>query len=169
MRQLSRLALTTVAALLVRTAAAEAQREYVNGLFLNTPQGIVELIAYAEPRSAGQLQMVQGDLEDAPTVHEVRAILSSLQFWTPVGVVVTTTHAFSDDRAERRVITIVRTQLNVFTTGVRASDLERREKIESVLRAVGASPDRPGYGFVIMTVDKGHFRYYPFRLTPDER
>ena len=96
-------------------------------MFARTAQSVTELIAYAERRSSGHLNMVHGDLEDASTIHEIHGILSSQPFGRPVAVDVTTTVAFKDDRAERRIVPIVSRMRNVYATDLRASDLERRE------------------------------------------
>jgi hypothetical protein len=98
------------------------------------------LAALTGPAIAAQRQYINGLLVD-----EIHGILASIQFWKPVGVIVATTVAFHDDRAERR------------------------EKVASLLRAVGATAETPGYAFVVMVVDGSAPRYYPVRLTPDDR
>jgi hypothetical protein len=77
--------------------------------------------------------------------------------------------AFRDDRAERRILPTVQRTLNASTATMRVSDLERRAKIDQILSSVGASLDTPGFAFVVMAVRDGQPRFYPIRLTPDER
>lgn len=50
---------------------------------------------------------------------------------------------------------------------MRIADLEKRERIENILKAVRASYDKPGYAFIVMSSD-GYIRYYPMRLSPLE-
>lgn len=57
-------------------------------------------------------------------------------------------------------------KLNVYALGIRLADLERRDKIESLLKAVKASFDNPGYAFVVVETDGSYLRYFPMRLTP---
>ena len=59
--------------------------------------------------------------------------------------------------------------LNASTATLRASDLERRAKIDRILSPVGASLDTPEFAFVVMAVRDGQPGFYPIRLTPDER
>lgn len=74
---------------------------------------------------------------------------------------------FRDWRSERRQLPIATSPLNVYARHVRIADLEKRERIEQLLTAVGASPQNPGYVFV--TVESyGYLRHYPIRLTPDD-
>lgn len=140
---------------------------YIDGVFV-APRGgsPIELIAYAEARSTGVLHMQHGSLEDAPLIHEIVSVLTSMPHWRPQGVSVTTEKAFQDERAERRTLAFAVNQLNVYALGVRIVDLEKRETIDRLLRAVAASGDNPGYAFIHME-SSGYIRYYPMRLTPD--
>ena len=52
---------------------------------------------------------------------------------------------------------------------LRASDLERRDTVERILKSVKASVDSPAYAFVVLSMDGVAARYYPIRLTPGER
>jgi hypothetical protein len=150
--------------------AGQAQTvRYIDGVFVAPRNGApIELIAYAESLSTGVLRMQRGTLEDAPLIHEVVSVLTSLPTWRPQSVTITTEEAFRDDRAERRGLVFAVNKLNVYALGLRISDLERRDKIESLLKAVKASPVNPGYAFIGMHSD-GYVRYYPIRLTPVER
>jgi hypothetical protein len=147
--------------------APEAQVvRYVDGIFVAPRTGApVELIAYAEQTSVGRLRMAEGTLDDAPLIHEAVSVLASRPHWKPIGAFVTTTHLFQDERAERRNMSFAVSKLNVYALGLRIADLENRERIEDLLRAVRASYDTPGNAFIVMSSD-GYIRYYPMRLTP---
>jgi hypothetical protein len=150
------------------TAAAQVVR-YIDGIFVAPRSGApIELIAYAEQTSVGRLRMAEGTLEDAPLIHEAVSVLASLPHWQPIGVIITTTHLFKDERAERRTLSYSLSKLNVYALGIRIADLENRARIEDLLRAVRASYDQPGYAFIVMSND-GYIRYYPIRLTPLEQ
>jgi hypothetical protein len=149
-------------------ADAQAVR-YIDGVFI-APRGgsPIELIAYAEALSTGVLRMQHGTLEDAPLVHELVSVLASLPNWRPQSVTIATEEVFRDERAERRGLVFAINKLNVYALGLRIADLERREKIESLLKSVRATAVNPGYAFIGMQSD-GYVRYYPMRLTPMER
>lgn len=169
MRPLLRFVVTAIAAASVASIPTGAQVRYIDGLWLRTAEGVRELIVYAEIRSGGRLRMAQGDLEDAPTVHEVQGILASQPNWKPAAVIVTTTSLFTDESAERRNLPVATRMRNVYAAEVRVRDLERRDRIDALLRSVRASYDAPGYAFLVMYTDGAGLRYYPFRLTPAER
>jgi hypothetical protein len=142
---------------------------YIDGLFV-APRGgsPIELIAYAETLSTGILRMQHGTLEDAPLIHEVVSVLASLPNWRPQSVTITTEEAFRDDRAERRSLVFAVNKLNVYALGLRISDLERRDKIDALLKSVRASAVNPGYAFIGMAAD-GYVRFYPMRLSSLEK
>lgn len=79
--------LVSACALLV-PGPSGAQQRFVNGLFVSTPQGAVELITYGESMHNGQLRLQEGSLEDVPTVKPWTRlrILSSIPLWQPVAV-----------------------------------------------------------------------------------
>jgi hypothetical protein len=159
-----------VVALCLAMAAASpaAGQKYIDGVFVATRRGPVELIAHAELTSRGQLRMQQGSLDDAPVVDELVGILCSLPLWRPNAIVLATSTIFSSDKAERRVLSFSGRKLNVYASELRVVDLERRSKIDSLLKSVKASAAAPGYGFVVVTTHDGMApRYYPFRLTPE--
>jgi hypothetical protein len=156
---------------LVATATVGGQTvKYIDGVFVAPRGGApIELIAYAEANSRGIFKMQQGTLEDAPLVHEVVSVLISLPHWQPRTPIVTTTEAFRDEQAERRTLRIAVHKLNVYALGVRIADLEKRDKINSLLKAVRASYDKPGYAFIVIEADGGYKRFFPIRLTPLEQ
>jgi hypothetical protein len=143
---------------------------YLDGVFVapKSASAPIELIAYAEALSTGVLRMQHGSLEDAPLVHEISGAFLSIPNWKPVGAFVGTTELFRDDRAERRRLSLAVQPRNVYAVALRLVDLERREKIESLLEAVRASADAPGYAFIVIASET-HVKYYPMRLTAMER
>jgi hypothetical protein len=142
---------------------------YIDGIFVAPREGTpVELIAYAEQTSAERLRMAEGTLDDAPLVYEAVSVPASLPHRQPIGVFVTTTELFADERAERRALSYSLAKLNIYALGIRVADLETRKRIDDLLRAVRASYDKPGYAFIVMSND-GYLRSYPLRLTPVEQ
>jgi hypothetical protein len=155
--------------LLVADLGAMQAVRYIDGVFV-APKGAsapIELIAYAEALTTGILRMQHGSLEDAPLVHEVNGVMVSVPNWKPVGVFVGTTELFRDERAERRGLVFAVQRRNVYAVAMRVVDLERRAKIDELLKAVRASHDTPGFAFVVIG-SESHLKYFPIRLTPDE-
>jgi hypothetical protein len=144
--------------------------QYLDGVWVAPKEATapVELIAYAEALSTGMLRMQHGALEDAPLVHEISGAFVSLPNWEPVGAFVATEELFRDERAERRRLAFATQRRNVYAMAVRIVDLERRDKIDSLLKAVKASYETPGYAFIVIS-SAGHTKYFPIRLTPMER
>jgi hypothetical protein len=151
---------------LVATTTVRGQTvKYIDGVFVAPRGGTpIELIAYAEANSRGILKMQEG-----PLVHEVVSVLISMPHWQPRTSIVTTSEAFRDEQAERRTLRIAVSKLNVYALGVRIADLEKRDKIDSLLKAVRASYDQPGYALIVIEADGGYKRYFPIRLTPLEK
>jgi hypothetical protein len=142
--------------------------KYIDGLFIHDGKQATELIAWAEITGRGQLTMSRGSLEDAPTIHVINRIMVSIPLWKPVGAFVASTALFQDDQAERRNMSMAARKLNIYAMEVRVSDLESRDKIDSMLRSVRASQDSPGYAFIVLS-GGDYQRFYPIRLTPVER
>jgi hypothetical protein len=166
-----RVLLLTASLVAVGVAAIPAQTvRYVDGLFIHTGPdgGPIELIAWAEATSRGQLRMSRGTLEDAPAVDTIARIMCSIPLWRPVGAFVTTTGLFVEERTERRNLAFAVRKLNIYALEVRIADLEDRAKIDALLRAVRASQDTPGYAFIVLS-GGDYQRFYPVRLTPAER
>jgi hypothetical protein len=162
-------ALAILVVMLVHVGDAQVVR-YIDGVFVAPRDGgaPIELIAYAEAFTNGVLAMQHGTLEDAPLVHEVARVMISVPNWRPTAMFVATSTLFRDERAERRTLSFAARRLNVYAVELRIVDLERREKIESLLKSVRASADAPGYAFVVIASDT-HVKYFPIRLTPFER
>jgi hypothetical protein len=160
---------TALLALLISAGANAQTVRYIDGVFVAAKEASapIELIAYAESLSTGILRMQHGTLDDAPLVREISGVMVSVPNWKPAGAFVGTTELFRDERAERRRLSIAAQQRNVYAVALRIADLERRDRIESLLKAVRASYDTPGYAFITI-VSGDHVKYFPIRLTPDE-
>jgi hypothetical protein len=152
--------------LIVIVMPAGAQERYPRGVFVAPRVGDpIQRVAYAEMMPQGEYRMARGSLEDVPVVEEVAGALVNTPFYQPRYVFVTTAAIFEDMFAERRQLPVAQTKLSINAVHVRAADLENREKIDALLKAVGASPRNPGYAFIAPGWE-GYVRYYPIRLTP---
>ena len=60
--------LSTALGVFTGGAGRTGQSGYVNGVFVNTERGPVELIAYADRTGIGQLRMSFGTFEDVPAL-----------------------------------------------------------------------------------------------------
>ncbi len=153
--------------ILVAAAAAQgraaAQRGYPPGVFVGTPGGPVELIAWAEAIRNGQLRMSSGTLKDVPSVSSVTRVLANLPNWKPAGVLIASEEIFRDEYAERRQLPFATRPLDVSAIEIRIADLERTDRLRRLLHNVRASEDTPGYVFVVMA-SGGLGRFYPFRI-----
>ena len=138
---------------------------FIPGVWVSTAEGPVELIAFAELRPIGTLEMTRGALEDVPGVrpHSSLRVLTSLSNWGPSGVLVASEAIFSDRLAERRSLKFAGRNLNVYSHELRIVDLESERSVARLLESVRASADAPGYAFVIL-YSSGMRRYYPVRL-----
>lgn len=157
------------AAVLAPTALAARDQRYINGLFVSAGAQPIELIAFAEAAPGRRLKMVQGTLEDVPTVgpHQMLRVLCSLPLWKPAGVMITSAAIFSEDDAETRRLPFATRMLNIYALELRLSDLERTDVVARLLRSVNASDDNPGYVFIILHSD-GLTRFFPFRLAIEQ-
>ena len=140
------------------------QPQYVHGVFVATPAGPVELIAWAELTSFGQLRMVKATLEDVPTVADAQRVLCNVPNWKPASAFIATEQFFKDERAERRQVQFSVRPLNVSAFELRLAELERADRRARLLRDVRATEDSPAYLFVGLFSDSQQIRYYPVRL-----
>ena len=154
----------SLAGLLVGAAVATAQVNYIPGVFVGTSKGPVELIVYAEIQSSGRMRLGDGmSLEDVPMVETVQRILCSLPNWTPTGIWMASEAIFRDEYAERRHVISGLRMLNVYTTELRAADLEDPEKVSRLVRQV--RPNGTEAAFVFIALDgSGIGRHYMVRL-----
>jgi len=152
---------------LAATMAVHGQTvKYMDGVFVSprdrTP---IALTAYAEATPRGILQMLRGSLEDAPYVDEVTSVLVSLPNWRPVAAFITTKAAFRDELTEKRQLPISARQLNIYAFRVRIPELERRDRIDALLKSLRASYDNPGYAFVVIKSEGRAAQWFALRLT----
>ncbi len=157
------LAFALLTVLAAPCGSAPQDREFDNGLFISTAAGVIELFAYAEGGTNGNLRMVHGSLEDVPRVDTIRSILLSMPLWKAAEIVVASDRIFHDDYYERVVLNFARSRLSLTATGVRVSDLEQRDRIDLLLKKVKSSEKVAGYCFVVLSLDTSK-RYYPVRL-----
>jgi hypothetical protein len=154
-------------AIVVTTAALAALAQgqgYIEGVFVGTPNGPVELMVYAEQIRNGQMRLSGGGVfEDVPEVDTVQQVLCSLPNWKPVSVWVASSKIFRDEYAERRTLAIAGRALNVATLVIRVRDLEDRKNVERLIRSVRATGDEVPYAFVHLT-SGGVERHYMVRL-----
>ena len=167
-----RLLAAVACALAIGSLVLDAQTvRFVDGLFLytsNKSEQPIELKAWAELTGRGQLRMSRGSLSDAPVVTTISHLRCSIPMWIPVGAFIATDALFVEERSERRNMSLAARKLNVYALELRIADLERRTKIDSMLEAVNASQDSPGYAFVVLS-GGDYQRFYPIRLTPVDR
>ena len=144
-------------------APAKAAQGYINGVFVSSPTGPIELTAYAEVARNGQLRMAKGSLENVPTFTEVRGILCNLPTWRPGSVLIANEAIFRDERSERRELRFAVRLRSISAFDVRVEDVERKERLADLIRAVGGNSEMPAYVFIVM-VTNGLERLYPFRV-----
>ena len=150
---------------LASAALVARQGGYQPGIFVGTQHGPIELTAYAEVVTNGQLRLAKGSLENVPTLSDVQRVLCNLPNWQPGAIFVATQEIF-DERAERggEVPPFALRRLNVSALELRVEDIDRKNRLaESFGR--GALPEKfpPAYVFIVMTTN-GLNRFYPFRV-----
>ena len=173
MRVLSIAALVLAASLLSTTGSPSAQERYVQGVFVGTSQGPVELVAWAESSARRwlefrsgrvQLRMAHLTLDDAPAVPDVQRVLVNLPHYYPTSMLAATAAFFEDETAERRDLPFAVRKLALWTFEVRAADLEEASGVTRLLRSLNASDDTPGFFFVVVEGEQSQARFYPFRV-----
>jgi len=152
-----------VAWVLAPTALVAQQSGYLPGVFIGTLEGPIELTAYAEVVTNGQLRMAKGSLENVPTLSDVQRVLCNLPNWEPGAIFVATQEIFKDERAERREVRFALRRLNISALELRVEDIERKDRLAELVRSVRASATSPAYVFIVMTTN-GLSRFYPFRV-----
>jgi hypothetical protein len=139
------------------------QSSYSHGVFVGTPNGPIELTAYAEVVTNGQLRMAKGSRENIPTLLDIQRVLCNLPNWEPGAIMIASQEIFIDEKAERRELRFAVRRLNISALELRVEDLERKDRLAQLLQGVGASEKSPAYAFVVM-VGNGMSRFYPFRV-----
>jgi hypothetical protein len=145
---------------------ALAGQGYVQGIFVGSSNGPIELTAYAELANNGQLRMAKGDIANVPILRDVQRVLVNLPHWDPGAIFVATQEIFRNERAERRDVRFALRRLNITAHELRVEDLERRDRLADLVRSVGGSEKTPAYVFVLMATN-GLSRFYPFRVQLD--
>ena len=69
------LALSLAVAWILDAGAPVGQGGYVHGVFVGSPHGPIELTAYAEVVTNGQLRMAKGSFNNVPTLLDAQRIL----------------------------------------------------------------------------------------------
>ena len=136
---------------------------YSHGIFVGTPHGPIELTAYAEVGTNGQLRMAKGAPQNVPTLSDIQRLLCNLPNWQPGAVMIANEDIFMNEKAERRELRFAVRRLNISALELKVEDLERSERLAQLMQGVGASERSPAYVFVVM-VGNGMSRFYPFRV-----
>jgi hypothetical protein len=166
------MALTAIAAaLLAGRATIDGHQRYIDGVFVATPQGPVELIAYAEVVTGSRLRLAYGSMEDVPTLHPGCRVLVSLPAWRPVGGIVATDAIFDDPLAERRQVRWLVRSLNIYAADLEFRELAKEKELNRLLKGVKATDDKPAYLFIVVSNNltasrqiAGMMRYYPLLI-----
>jgi hypothetical protein len=131
-----------------------AQARYADGVFVHDCERPIELLAYAERGSAGQLRLIAASFDDVPTLSRIHRVLCSEPFWKPTGVWASTMAAFEDDRAERRQLRFGTRQLNIYAMELKIPDVESLEGVARLAQQVRAAAANPLLVFVTMRSDR---------------
>jgi hypothetical protein len=146
-------AMATAAAPSAWTASGgEAQRGgFRHGIYVGTTEGPVELIAYADRLSFGQLRMSFGTFEDVPAFERMPRVLCNLPNWKPVLVWMSTRQIFRNEFAERRNLPFAVRPLDIAAVDIRIQGMDDEERLRKLWRDVRASESNPAYMFVTMS------------------
>lgn len=131
---------------------AAAQADLIKGVFVATPNGPVELAAYAGRTSVGLLRMSHGTVEDIPAFHSVSRVLCNLPNWRPQLIWLSTRMVFKDEYAERRVLPFAVRPLNVSAMELQISDMEDPERVKKLLGYVRATASNPAYLIITLSI-----------------
>jgi hypothetical protein len=133
------------------TATDEAQPRYIDGVFVHSGQAPIELLAFADGVTSGQLRLSTGSFEDVPAVDRVHRILCSLPLWKPALVWASTRAIFTNEYVERRQLRYAVRQVNIYAMELRVAEVETPELAARLARDLGATDDNPAYLFVRLT------------------
>ena len=151
-----------IAAFLAASSATAAAQETGVILFTETEQ--IPLKTYAEFMGSGVLRFTHGSIRDIPTVDSIRFIRCSRTGWQPVGVMAASEELFTNDKAERRLLKIATRPVGVTAVAVRVADLESRERIAELHRAIN-QPEGGDKAYFFLIFTSGQVtQYYPFRM-----
>ncbi len=141
-----------------------ASQGYSHGVFVGTQHGPIELTAYAEVVTNGQLRMAKGSRENIPTLSDIQRVLCNLPNFEPGAIMIANQDIFIDEKAERREIRFAVRRLNISALELKVEDLERKDRLAQLIQGVGASESSPAYAFVVMVGNGMSRRFYPFRV-----
>jgi len=132
-------------------AGAAQTGGFQQGIYVGTAEGPVELIAYADRLSFGQLRMSFGSFEDVPAFARMPRVLCNLPNWTPVLVWMSTRQIFRNEFAERRNLPFAVRPLDIVALDLRIQGMDDEERLRKLWRDVRASEANPAYMFVTMS------------------
>lgn len=140
------------------------QPRYIDGVYVHSGQGPIELLAYAIWGAAGNLRLSEGSVDDIPAVDRVQAVLCSLPTWKPARTWMATRAIFRTDSAERRSLRFGVRQRSIYALELHIPDLDTPEKAAERTVAVGATAGDPAFLFVTMQ-SEAMLREYPIALS----
>ncbi len=153
-----------VVCVLASDALVAGQGGYSHGVFVGTQHGPIELTAYAEVVTNGQLRMAKGSRENIPTLSDIQRVLCNLPNFEPGAIMIANQDIFIDEKAERREIRFAVRRLNISALELKVEDLERKDRLAQLIQGVGASEESPAFAFVVMVGNGMSRRFYPFRV-----
>jgi hypothetical protein len=125
----------SLAYILGSAALVAAQGSYSHGVFVGTEHGPIELTAYAEVVTDGQLRMAKGSRQNVPTLSDIQRLLCNLPNWQPGAVMIANEDIFMNEKAERRELRFAVRRLNISALELKVEDLERRERLAQMIEA----------------------------------
>jgi hypothetical protein len=134
-----------------RPAHATQRSGFRQGIYVGTAEGPIELIAYADRLSFGQLRMSFGSFEDVPAFQRMPRVLCNLPNWKPVLVWMSTRQIFRNEFAERRNLPFAVRPLDIAAIDIRIQGMDDEDRLRKLWRDVRASESNPAYMFVTMT------------------
>jgi hypothetical protein len=151
-----------VVAVVVTLAAPAVAQD--TGIVLFTATEQIPLKTYAEFMGSGVLRITHGALKDIPTVDSIRFIRCARTGWQPVGVMAASEELFKDEHAERRLLKIATRPVGVTAVAARVADLEDRQRVAELHRAIG-QPEGGDKAYFFLILTSGQVtQYYPFRM-----
>jgi hypothetical protein len=151
-----------VVAVVVTLAAPAVAQD--TGIVLFTATEQIPLKTYAEFMGSGVLRITHGAIKDIPTVDSIRFIRCARTGWQPVGVMAASEELFKDEHAERRLLKIATRPVGVTAVAARVADLEDRQRVAELHRAIG-QPEGGDKAYFFLILTSGQVtQYYPFRM-----
>jgi hypothetical protein len=145
-------------------APVSARQRFVEGVFTATESGApVELIAWAEPMTAGMLKVTQGFLDDAPILPRTYRFLVNVGGYNLIGVLAVNKDIFTQqlDRLNSKMLAHSAVKLNVQTVEVGIPELENWDQVLRLRKSLKATEDKPLVFFLVLS-NGAVKRFYPF-------